>query len=905
MLRNGFILLASSLVWLAIPLSAQNALVSGRVVDSQGASVTKAMVTLTNSATNFVVHAETNNDGYFQMPPVLPGGYQLKAEATGFAVFELTGITLEVQESKVVTLELHPAATHETVTVTDTAPELTVDRADRSILMDHTFVDGIPLSVRNPLQLINFSVGVTLGDDGLSGQNTASESRTNTFRINGALGATTDIQIDGATDTTAYYNQAAGIPGVDAVREFRVYTDAYAPEFGRTSGGIVAYALKSGSNQVHGSLFEYLRNSDLDAEGFNGDKAGLAKPPFRRNQFGGTVGGPVLLPKIYNGRNRTFFFFSYDGLRDSSQGSFTGTMPTALERTGNFSQTFQSNGTPIVIYDPSTTALNAAGAYIRIPFSGNIVPASEITPIAQKLLTYYPLPNQPGVGKSDSSNFFSNAPGTDNNDRYDTRIDEQLSSKQSLFGHFSYFANHIFSSNYYGNGLAPNNAPDRIPGINVVIGHIWSITPYLIFEQHGSYAHSESQRNEALHVTPTDLGFPGSIAPGITGDVSPALSMSSYSGLGDEYPYERNKSSVYQYRGDFSWLRGAHTFKFGVDLRLYPTSLFDPQQLGINATGSFTGGPNANAIASASGSGIADLLLGAAQVTSGYVPQTIGHHFYYGAYAQDVWKATQKLTVTFGLRWSYESGEVENNNQYNFIDLNSPSPIASQVPQFPGLKGGVGIPGSNGNSNSLQLATSHFDPRIGVAYAVNAKTIIHAGYGIFHMPSAAWEQFPAAYATSRTSSSLVAQANGVTPLFNLSNPFPQGLPTPYGNSAGLLAELGQTIEGPLRTESISYMNNWSFDVQRQLPWKFVVTAGYAGNSGVHLQTPVDFNQLPTADLALGNQLLTVVKNPFYGIITDPSSTLSLPTVQYSATPSTSSPIYRCRGNQRGRGALLV
>ena len=309
MLRNSLVILTSSLVWLALPLSAQNGQVSGRVVDSQGAVVPKAMVILTNTATNLVVTSETNNDGYFQAPPVPPGGYEIRAEAVGFAVARLTGITLEVEESKVVAITLQPATVRETVTVADTAPELTLDRADRSLLIEHSFVEGIPLSVRNPLQLINFSVGVTLGDDGLSGTNTTSESRTNTFRINGAMGATTDILVDGATDTTSYYNQAAGIPGLDAVREYRVYTDAYAPEFGRTSGGIVSYALKSGTNQVHGLLFEYLRNSDMDAEGFNGDKAGLAKPAFRRNQFGGTLGGPVLIPKLYNGRNKTFFFF--------------------------------------------------------------------------------------------------------------------------------------------------------------------------------------------------------------------------------------------------------------------------------------------------------------------------------------------------------------------------------------------------------------------------------------------------------------------------------------------------------------------------------------------------------------------------------------------------------------------
>ncbi|MGA2269815.1 MAG: TonB-dependent receptor [Bryobacteraceae bacterium] len=883
-MRNSVTLLIHELVFgllLTGFLFGQNASVSGQIVDSQGSGVPGATITLTNTATSRAVQTQSNPEGYFRLPPVPPGGYEMTAQANGFAVARVTALTLEVDQSKVVKLELQPATVKETINVIDTAPELTLDRADRSLLIEHSFVEGIPLNVRNPLQLINFSVGVTTGDDGLSGNNITSQSRTNTFRINGALGATTDILIDGGTDTTAYYNQAAGIPGIDAVREYRVYTDAYAPEFGRTSGGMVSYALKSGTNQIHGSAFEYLRNSDMDAEGFNGNKAGLRKPAFRRNQFGGTLGGPIFLPKLYNGRSKTFFFVSYDGLRDSSAGSFTGTMPTALERAGNFSKTSQSNGTPIVMYDPSTTTLNAAGAYIRTAFPGNIIPSSSLNPIAQKLLSYYPLPNQPGIGQSDSNNYFSNAPGTDTNDRLDIRMDEQLSSRQSLFGHFSHFANHIYASNYYGNQLAPVMAPDRIPGINLAVGHIWSISPSLVFEEHFSYAHSESQRNEPLHVTPTSLGFPSSILPGMTADMTPYLSQytGSASSLGMSYPYERNTSSVYQYRADFSWLRGSHTFKFGVDLRDYPTSLYDPEQLLITATTAFTGGPNANAAAAASGNSIGDLLLGAAQVQSGYEPQTVSHHFYYGAYAQDAVRVTKKLTLTYGLRWSYESGEVEAQNQMNYIDLASPSPIASQVPRFPGLKGGVGIPGLNGTSRNRQIATSHFDPRLGVSYALNSKTIIHIGYGMFHLPVSALEQFPPALGTTRLSNSIVAQANGVTPLFNLSNPFPQGLPAPWGTSAGLAIALGQTIEGPIRTQTVTYMNKWSFDIQRQLPWNFVVTTAYSGNSGVHLPSPLDYNQLPTSDLALGNALLAVVSNPFYGIITDPSSTLSLPTVQ--------------------------
>ena len=828
---------------LAASLSAQTARVSGQVTDSQGRVVNGCSVVMRSIATNERFQTVTTESGNFLLPPVPPGTYEISASATGFAPEQLTGLTLEVGESKVIPLVLQPATVHEVVQVADTPPELTTDRADRSVLLDHSFVDAIPLDVRNPLVLIGYTVGVTLGDDGLSGQNTTSESRTNTFRINGGLGSTTDILIDGSTDTTAYYNEAGGIPGIEAVREFRVYTDAYAPEFGRTSGGIVSYALKSGSNQVHGSAFEYLRNSLLDANGFNADKAGLAKPPFRRNQFGGTIGGPVDLPKLYDGHNKTFFFVSYDGLRDSSAGSYTTTVPTALERTGNFSQTLQSNGTEIVIYDPNSTALNSSGAYVRTPFPGNVIPQSEINPIAQKLLSYYPMPDQRGIGQSDSNNFFSNAPSTDTNDRLDVRIDQQLSPKDMLFGHFSDFSNHIYYSNYFGNGMADQDSPDHIPGINYSVSHTHTLSPRMIFEQHFSYAHSESQRNQPLQVTPTSLGIASNALPGITATLTPALNMSTYADLGPAYPYERNKSSVYQYRGDLSWMRGSHTFKFGVDLRAYPTTLWDPEQLSVTASGAFTGGPNANNPVSASGLDLASLLLGAAQVQSGYEPPTTFHHFYYGAYAQDAMRVTRKLTVTFGVRWSYETGDIENQNQLNYIDLSSTSPLAGQVPGFPNLVGGVGIPGLNGTSRELQIPTSHFDPRIGISYALNSKTIIHAGYGMFHMPPAAWEQYPDAYGTTRISNSIDAQANGVTPLFNLSNPFPQGLPSPWGTNAGLAIALGQTIEGPLRTQNISYMNQFTLDIQRQLPGGFVVTTAFSGNFGVHLPTPIDYNQL--------------------------------------------------------------
>lgn len=902
------LLLLASIILLSVPLFAQNARVSGEVVDPQHGSIKDSAVTLTNIGTQVKVETKTNGRGEFILPSVVPGNYEIKAQAQGFAPTLVKGITLEVGESKVFSLVLQVGAVAETVRVTDTPPELTTDRADRSLMIEPAFVESIPLNIRNPLQIISVGVGVTKGDDGLSGQDYSSQSRSNTFRINGAKGSTTEVLLDGAANITAYYNQDAGIPGTDSVQETRVYTDAYAPEFGRTSGGVVAFALRSGTNALHGSAFEYYRNQDMDGNGYNANLAGVPRGSFSRNQFGFRIGGPVVIPKVMNGHNKTFFFFSYDGLRDTTAGSWLETVPTALERTGDFSKTFDAKGNLIVIYDPSTTTLQPVGStvctttpvktanstYCRTPFSGNKVPNPSALGLA--LLNLYPLPNTAGTGSSNENNFFSNAPNTDDNNSYDTRIDHQFNSKHSIFGHYTDFTNHILNADFFGNGLSYQMANDRIPGKSILVNHTWAIKSNLIFEHHFSWAHSESNRDEQVHRTPGSLGFnAANVAPGVTATVSPSLALSgaqalgSVTSLGNEYPLERNYSSVWQYAADASWEKSKHTIKFGVDIRRYPVQLWDPDQMSISAADKFTSGPWTTTPSTDSGSGMAELLLGLATVTSGYEPMTRSHHFYYGLYAQDIWKLTSKLTVTYGLRYDIEMGDIENENLLNYIDTTSTSPINSQVTSLPGeptlptLVGGVGIPGLNGTSRELQLPEKlHFSPRLGLAYQLNENTIIHTGLGIFFHPAAAWQQFPNADGAIRTSTSIDAQANGAQPVagYNLANPFPSGLPTPYGNAAGLGIDLGQSIAGPGRQQNIPYQVNYSLDIQRSLPANFVVTAAFAGNEGVHLMQPLYKNQIPDSDLAQGSALLANVKNPFSGVITDPTSTLSLSTTTY-------------------------
>ena len=350
-------------------LFAQSASVSGQVADASGAMVSGASVTLIRPSTQVKVTAVTDAKGLYILPPVAPGDYEATVSAPGFEVWKETGVVIEIGQQKTINATLKVGAATQTVSVTDTAPEIQTESSDRGTVAESSLVENIPLDVRNPFQETGFTPGVVQSNSLTAGTNMSSQSTTNTFYINGTKEGESEITIDGAADTVFYDVHAAGaIPTLDAVQEFKVYTDAYAPEFGHTAGGIASYSIKSGTNQFHGGAWEYFRNQSLDANGWNANYAGQAKPSFGRNQFGGMIGGPVVIPHVYHGRDKTFFFGSYEELLDSFPGlalggtGFTTTVPTALEKTGDFSQTFNTNGTLNTIYDPSTTTQLAAGA---------------------------------------------------------------------------------------------------------------------------------------------------------------------------------------------------------------------------------------------------------------------------------------------------------------------------------------------------------------------------------------------------------------------------------------------------------------------------------------------------------------------------------------------------------------
>lgn len=869
------------------PALAQNAAISGHVTDASGAVIQNADVELINKATQVKLATRTNGEGIFILPSVPPGTYEVSARLTGFTVTRIDSVKLEVGQTRSFDLILNPGDIKQSVNVTDEAPLLSTDRADRGTVVENQFVTSIPLLTRNPLLLVTMTagaIGTTTPGSGLSaGDNTVSQNQTNFFRINGGRNRSSEILIDGAADTGTYNNQAAAIPQVDAVQEFKINTNPYDAEFGHTGGGVISYTIKSGTNKFRGTVHEFLQNAILNANGFNANKAGTPRRQLQKNQFGFTLGGPVQLPKLYNGTNRTFYFFAYEGLRQHSFSSFTGTVPTPAQIQGDFSRTFDSNGALKLIYDPATTRLDPtapAGTtrYIRDPFPGNRLPAGQLNPVGANLLKYFPAPNQRGIGQSDTNNYFSPAPNTLDNNRLDTRIDHKLSDKHSLFARGNYFANLNSSPDVYNSPQSPVNTPNLIPGWAFGVGHTWTASPTVVLVQHFSMADSQTNRVPlTLGFDQKSLGFPSSVTSGQLAPFFPQVSIAGTSGVGAVGTiFNVVISRTFQYNAALTVQKGTHTLKMGGDYRHYTLDWTNPTALTINANGTYTGGNNARAISNNTGAGIADLLLGVASVGYNINPQHVNNHPYYAAYFQDEWRVNRKLTLTVGLRYNIELGSVEQNNHYVFLDTTTASPL-----KVPGLNlvGGLGFSGVNGNSRRVEIADkNNWDPRIGLAWRLDNKSVLRAGFGMFHNPLLSTDR-DTTIGFSRATTSIVAQPDGVTPLFNLSNPFPSGILAPTGNSLGMSTALGLSISGPQHNRKTPYQQQWSFDIQRQLPLGVVIDVGYTGTHGVALPGTVALNQLNPSLLSLGTQLTQTVNNPFFGFITDPSSTLSQRTVQ--------------------------
>lgn len=862
----------------------------GHVVDQSGGAIQAGIVELLNPATNEKITVPTNERGDYVFNSVRPATYILSANAKGFKTAVREGVVLQVAEKISVDFTLTPGEVTQRVEVRAEAPLLQLGSSDIGTAVNTRTILDLPLEGRNVYELVALVPGTTPNQSyGYQSGGSANLSGgpgigLNQISINGGRNLTNDFLLDDVANTTMGYNGVAIIPPLDAVQEFNVITNAPGARFGRTGGGLTTAVTKSGTNEFHGDVWEFLRNDKLDANNFFANSAGAAKPPFRQNQFGGTAGGPII-------RNRTFIFGAYEGLRQATGGQLFLTVPTDLQRKGDFSQTFQQDGSLYQIFDPFTTKQNADGSFSRLPFPGNVISPNRFDPVAQNLLKYFPEPNLPGDPITHANNYLSQAGFHNSTNLYLFRLDHNINDKQRIFARISYDRQTYQGGNVLGNIADFNSDPFSNHHKGLTLSYTNLLTTSTVLNiRYGLLREEQVNNSHSAGFDITSLGFPASVVNQYEAKMFPRFDIAGYTSLGTQYfTLVDRENTTHSLAASVSKVIGRHSIEAGMDLRLIQGALFQAGWPSGQFTfdPGFTNGPDPFG-GEGNGNGLASLLLG----TYGYGFASYDPHWffsqrYYAFYAQDDIQVSRKLTMNVGLRWDYESPLADRYNQLSFVDPNGEVPLKGVKPVDPGLglglgplpqppyKGAVGFPGVGGIGKGVSLPVhNNWGPRVGFAYAINNKTVIRSAFGILYPGTTADNSgnYPTIQGFNPITTP-VDTADGVTPLNNtdrsglLSNPFPNGLRPAIGNSLGPLTSVGDANVGFLRNDKQPYIEQWNFGVQRELPGDLLVETAYVGSHGVHLEdfAGAQFNVLPDKYLSLGNALFNSLPNPFYGV----------------------------------------
>ncbi len=898
-LRTLFIL-AGGFVSLTVLSPAQTfyGSVLGTVTDSSGATITGAKVTVTNSATSERHESVSGTDGGYRFVNLIPGAYHIDVEQTGFKRYSRDGIGVAVDASVRIDVAMQLGDISQQVEVTSAAPLLQTENASLSQVVGARSVEELPLNGRNVLNLAAISPGVVLqgsADGNLTGKNVFSAGN---FQVGGGTANQSATYLDGVPVNITYGNIVALVPTQDAVSEFRVQTNNNTAEYGRFTGGVINLTSKSGTNDFHGEVYEFLRNRELNAANFFANRTGAGRAPFVQNQFGGNLGGPIR-------KDKTFFFFSYEGFRARQGVLFTETVPTVPQLSGDFSGFRNASGAQIPIYDPLTQCgaygnpACGSGTVQRTQFPGNKIPASRINPVAAKFLAFpeYGLPNTAGQPFTNNFNYARNASTGGDNDQINIRGDHQISDKQRLLARFTRWSSSNLPVDVYGNGLRNGDpySPEHFVTTQAVLADTYVFSPNKIFDIRGGFTRWYYTRIPGtLGLDPsTALGFPSyySTVPALNGlspsTTIPTIGISSPTYNAIATGLLRGQDDTYALTPTMTWITGRHTIKFGAEIHKNELNYFQNNSPGgsFQFDNLFT---SQNALNSgASGSGLASFELGLPNANS--VLQTSLFTFttlyYQGYFITDTFQATNKLTVTAGLRWEIPGVYRERFNRQVTFNFTEPNPALDGV-----LVNGKPVLGAfdlvkTPNHPEEGLNPEHYNlfaPRLGLAYRLSDRTVIRTGGGVFFSPATiAFPQGPYGNPSNYFTNPVIGTLDSsVTPASTLSDPFPNGIqPAPGRNPIYQQLFLGTSMGGhanPYRSNQ-SYTYQWNFTLQHQFPSDIAVEAGYSGLRGIHLGLGRQYNQIDPQYLALGSQLKTMVSNPFYGRIT--SGALSAPLVQ--------------------------
>ncbi|MGD0124016.1 MAG: TonB-dependent receptor [Terriglobia bacterium] len=841
------------------------ATIVGTCVDPSGAVVPKASVTAKNVSTNALFNATTNVEGNYIFPILPIGAYELSVSATGFETIVRSGIVLQVGDRTRVDFTLKVGSTVEKVDVVGAAPLVQTDSSGLGDVVENERITDLPLNSRNVLTLETLVPGVRNMQGGIDvGFGRSQNYQVANVGINGSTSGFTAFLMDGADDSTHGWGEVSVAPLVDAIQEFQVMTNFIPPEYGFTAGGVVNTITKGGTNSLHGSAYEFVRNNVLDAR----NTFAPSVPPYRFNQFGASLGGPILIPKLYNGRDKTFFFFNYEGSRHLSVANPITTVPTPAERTGDFSQLEDDNGNHIILYDPATTVPNSGGSgYLRSPLPGNIIPTNRLDKVAQNVLSYLPLPNlAPNNPFSQTNNYIGDQPETVATNQIHARVDHSFGSKNRLFGRWSFNAEDANRPDDAGPWPDPvwYTRADRIHNQQAVINDVHTFSPSLlnevrltVMEQHFPFTQGGYDQG-----WPQKIGLPADVPP----TLFPLFNIDGLATLGGDNTTGIRDETTFQIFDMISKIHGNHSLKFGTDLRHMSYANYqagDPSG-SYNFPSTLTGNPQNP---TGTGFGFATFLLGAVGDSSTLdiynFPTYVGHS--YSFFAGDDWKVTRRLTLNLGLRYDFQSPPVERGCHTTDFNPSVTNPDNSS------LLGSFQYACVDYGKTVVQNDRTNFAPRIGFAYDLtgDARTVLRGAYATIYAPTFTVDNFPQTQGYTTTNVYLSPGNNPNLPAFMLQNG-PPYVDYPAGPSGGPSAYLGSSVAFEERRRPIPYTEQWDLDVQHQFPGKWVLDVAYAGSTGVRLPSnEYNYDQLGDNYLSLGLSLQNLVPNPLAGQVPGP------------------------------------